>query len=269
MTIGCFIFPARERLAAEGGRVGPAGRHGFARTAAGRWGCASTDALGRARLMARRSPPSALPRFRSASPNSCAHKCAERNFWPTTLVGRQDDAKDAQRPRIKVRAEAAGQLGPFIPNPTIPMALNCYPVLYDSDLPFGRTHKEHALCPFKSDQFPQGKLSTCCSLRGEDAVDELDALGALVYDRMFKFMTAGQALRFADKLEETADDLERKYAGRRKPHGAGHDGRWDAARKRWVWKRYSTFAQALATIRWTVFWYRKVASFGFDVEPKF
>ena len=268
MTIGCFIPPARERLAAEGERVGPAGRHGLAGTAAGRWGRASADAFGRARPMARRSSPSALPRLRSASPTNCAHERAERKFWPTAPVGRQDDAKDAQGPRIMVKAEAAGQLGPLIPNPTKPMALNCYPVLYDSDLPFGRTHKEHALCPFKSDQFPQGKLSTCCSLRGENAVDELDALSALVYDPMFKFMTARQALTFAKKLEKTADDLEKKHAGRRKPHGAGHDGRWDAARKRWVWKRYSTFAQALAAIRRTAFWYRKVASLGFDVEPE-
>jgi hypothetical protein len=155
------------------------------------------------------------------------------------------------------------------------MGLDNYPVPCECGehtqaraVPKGFTHRAKEPCPFKEDDFPIGPLGTCCWLRGKAAARELVALSErALSDRMHINMTAEQALDFAKELADAADRLERLHAGRPdEPKGAGWNGTWEPDRKEWVWEMYSTFEEALASIREAARWYEKVGRLGFGVN---
>jgi hypothetical protein len=84
---------------------------------------------------------------------------------------------------------------------------------------------------------------------------------------MYKDMTHDEAITFAEKLAVAADRLDRRYARMaRKPKGAGYNGTWDKTAQAWVWAEYSTFDEAIASIREAAHWYEKVGSLGFGVH---
>ncbi len=162
----------------------------------------------------------------------------------------------------------------FIPH-TIHMGLDNYPVRcecgqhsYKDDIPKGFTHRKTEPCPFKNDDFPIGMMGSCCWLRGKVAAHELEALGEDdLSGRMLEDMTAEEALAFADELVAVATRLEAQYAGLSvKPRGTGWNGRWNDERKEWVWGKYSTFEEALASIREAARWYEKVGRLGYGVH---
>lgn len=132
----------------------------------------------------------------------------------------------------------------------------------------GQTHSRGTPCPFEADNFPIGMLGTCCSLRGKIAAYELDALGEdNLCERMYQDMTAAEALAFASELGAAATRLEVQHRDPGvAPRGAGFNGIWDEATKAWVWQGYSTFDDAIATIREGARWYEKVARLGFGVH---
>jgi hypothetical protein len=154
------------------------------------------------------------------------------------------------------------------------MGLDCFPRRYPlvtvpsvPPVPDDQTHPDGEPCPFSGDDFPVGMMGTCCSLRGEVAVRELEALDeyALSED-MHRNMVSYEATEFADALRGAADALERRYAvSPEKPRGAGWNGTWSTERKDWDWQNYSTFEQALAAIREAARWYEKVGSLGYGV----
>ena len=155
------------------------------------------------------------------------------------------------------------------------MGLDCLPITSpcwrpdaQRELPEAMTHLPEEPCPFAADDNPIGMLGTCCSLRGKVAAYELDALGeAELCERMYKDMSAEEAIAFAAELFAAADRLEREHAGTPdKPKGAGWDGTYDSERKDWVWQTYSTFEAALASIRQAARWYDKVGRLGFGVH---
>jgi hypothetical protein len=111
-------------------------------------------------------------------------------------------------------------------------------------------------------------FGTCCSLRGKVAAYELEALGEIrLSERMYSEMTAEEAADFSKELCSAADRLEREYAGKAdRPKGAGWNGTWSAKKKEWGYRDFSTFEEALASIRKAAHWYEKVASLGYGVE---
>ena len=173
-------------------------------------------------------------------------------------------------------AAAARRLGPLIRNPMTTMGLDNLPKQcgcpkhpYDLNLPKnGATHKPGEPCPFEKDDFPTGMLGTCCSLRGKVAAHELEALGETrVSANMYKDMSAESAAQFARELRLVADRLEKRHASdAERPHGAGWNGLWNAQTKSWEYQKYSTFEDALASIREAARWYEKVAGLGFGVH---
>jgi len=130
------------------------------------------------------------------------------------------------------------------------------------------THFDDEPCPLAADDNPIGMPGACCSLRGTIAARELDALGeGDLAARMYDDMPSDEAAKFAKDLHEAADTLERKYAGKaRKPHGAGWNGTYDSKKKRYVWQTYTSFDDAIASIRQAARWYEKVGSRGFGVH---
>lgn len=155
------------------------------------------------------------------------------------------------------------------------MGLDNYPVRcacgkhpYDEEIPEGAAHRENEPCPFKDDNFPIGSLGYCCWLRGKVALHELLALGLDdLSSRMYESMTAEEALAFADDLAAAANRLAARYAGKSsKPKGAGRNGRWDEERGETVWGKYSTFKEALASIREAARWYKRVGRLGYGVD---
>jgi hypothetical protein len=176
----------------------------------------------------------------------------------------------------RVSRDEAMPLGPLNHERHNDMALHCYPQPYhedgcptdDSD---GMTHAENQPCPFAKDGLPRTCFDTCCSLYAENVVDELFALGEeRLADRLLRDMTPKGAVRFARDLRRMADRLEREVTdGRRqRPRGAGHNGRYDSSRRRWVYERYSTFEQALVAIRAVVPWFENVGKLGFGVRAE-
>jgi len=176
-------------------------------------------------------------------------------------------------------AEAAKRLGPLIRNQMTTMGLDNFPKrcdcpehsllpdLYDD----GTTRGPGEPCPFQNDNFPTGMLGTCCSLRGKVAEYELEALGEIsLAEGMYGDMTAEEAEKFAHKLRDAADRLERKHQRKaQKTKGAGWNGIWNAKTKSWEYQEYSTFAEALLAIREAGRWYEKVASLGYGVHAWF
>ncbi len=100
-----------------------------------------------------------------------------------------------------------------------------------------------------------------CGFDVQPAHDELVALGVKrVAKRMEKPMTQAQARRFVTTLLRAAGRLHQRYAkADEKPKGAGWELRWDQRQRQWVYGRYSTFDEALATIRRTAAWYSAIA----------
>jgi hypothetical protein len=173
-------------------------------------------------------------------------------------------------------AAAAKRLGPLIRNQTTTMGLDNYPKRcdcskhsYPSNVPDrGATHGPKEPCPFENEKFPVGMLGTCCALRGKVAAYELEALGepSLAY-RMYEDMSCAEVEAFAEELRETAYRLERRHAGRSaKPNGAGWNGTWNTRKKKVAYYEFSTFEEAIATIREAARWYEKVASLGYGVH---
>lgn len=177
--------------------------------------------------------------------------------------------------RTETWAESADLLGPLIPHLTTSMGLDNIPKPCPCDkhrqapgVPKGLTHLPTEPCPFEPDGFPAGAFATCCSLRGKKAAHELEALGENnLADRMHEDMTAEEALAFADELVAAAGRLEGLHAGQPdKPKGAGWNGTWDSKKKDWVYRDYSTFEQALDSIREAARWFEKVGKFGYGVH---
>lgn len=137
--------------------------------------------------------------------------------------------------------------------------------------PLGYTHLEAAPCPFASSHFPIGMLATCCSLRGKVAAAELDAFGEnAVAARMFEHMTAEAALAFAQTIRRAADRIEAQRANDNpKPRGAGQVLMLNAETGDIRYDRYSTFEEALASIRQAADWYGLVGTLGYGVYAWF
>jgi hypothetical protein len=176
-----------------------------------------------------------------------------------------------------VLAEAVKRLGPFIRNQmtnhmgldNLPRRCGCAKHPHLPNVPDdGTTHNPDEPCPFEKDNFPTGMLGTCCSLRGKVAAHELEALGEIsLSEAMYGDMTAEEAENFARKLRAAAERLEVEYAGKAdKPKGAGWNGQWDKEKQKIEWQKYSTFEDALTSIREAARWYEKVASLGFGVR---
>jgi len=176
-------------------------------------------------------------------------------------------------------AEAAKRLGPLIRNQTTTMGLynlpkqcGCPKHPYDPNLPEdGTAHDLREPCPFEKDNFPRGRMPTCCSLRGEVASSELCALRLeLLALAMHVDMTAEKAAIFSRELSSAADEIEREYAGKAdKLHGAGQRIAWNAKTRTGEYQTYSTFEEALNAIREAARWYEKIAGLGFGVHAWF
>jgi len=99
------------------------------------------------------------------------------------------------------------------------------------------------------------------------AARELEAYGETTLSgRMYKNMRAEDAIVFADELRAAADALEESASSTtKKPKGAGYNGEWNAKAQRWDWQGFSTFEEALDSIREAAAWYEKVGSLGYGV----
>lgn len=155
------------------------------------------------------------------------------------------------------------------------MGLDCFPIPCpcgkhgtNPDIERGLTHLPDAPCPFIGDELPKGFFGTCCWLRGKVAARELDALGLTdLANELYADMTAEEAIPFAQKLRNAADELERQHASDDpKPKGAGWNGTWNEKKKQTVWRKYSTFEEAIARVRDAAVWYEKVGRLGFGVH---
>ena len=113
--------------------------------------------------------------------------------------------------------------------------------------------------------------ATCCSLRGKIAAAELETFGENgVSARMFEHMTAEAALAFAQTIRRATDRIEAQRANDNpKPRGAGQVLRLNAETGESSYDRYSTFEEALASIRQAADWYGFVASLGYGVYAWF
>lgn len=110
-------------------------------------------------------------------------------------------------------------------------------------------------------------FASCCSLRGKIAAAELETFGEnAVANRMFEHMSAETALAFARTLRQAADRIETKHANDNpKPRGAGHMMTLNAETGEFGYDCYSTFEEALASIREAADWYEFVATLGYAV----
>lgn len=153
------------------------------------------------------------------------------------------------------------------------MGLDCIPkhdrrTKTKTIVPNGFTHPENEPCPFDADNAPRGVLGTCCSLRGKVAAHELEALGEdNLAERMYKDMTATEAVTFAQELDAAVHRLEETYApAATKPKGAGWNGTRDPETGEINWGMHSSFEEAIAAIRTAARWYEKVGRLGFGVR---
>ena len=216
-------------------------------------------------------------RFSTGGPWIDLQKFTRR--FRSAAADRKDGTTVIERLGTMASANAAKRLGPLIRNPMTTMGLDNYPKQcgcpkhpYDPNLPEdGATHKPSEPCPFEKDGFPTGMLGTCCSLRGKVAAHELEALGETrVSAHMYKDMSAENAAQFARELRLVADRLEKRHASdAERPKGAGWNGIWNARTKSWEYQKYSTFEDALASVREAARWYEKVAGLGFGVHAWF
>lgn len=152
----------------------------------------------------------------------------------------------------------------------LPISSPCWTPDAKRELPEAMTHLPEAPCPFAADHNPIWDYGTCCSLRGQIAARELEALGeSELCERMYEDMSAEQAIALAVELLVAADRLEREHAGdAEKPTGAAWNCTYDFERMRWVWETHSTFADAIASIRCAARWYDKVGRLGFGVHAR-
>ena len=137
-------------------------------------------------------------------------------------------------------------------------------------LPRGMTHPAGTLCPFASDGFPISPTGTCCSLRGQVAVESLDALGeAELASFLDKDLLAETTPFLVSSLRAVARRFERTY----------RDG-WELLKDARLGKRINpatgaitpwpdpAFEAAMASIRQAADWYEKVGRLGFDVHAR-
>lgn len=136
-----------------------------------------------------------------------------------------------------------------------------------SALPRGMTHSIDAPCPFARDGFPVSSMGTCCSLRGEHLVADLEDSGEhQAGSRVLDAMNPDEALRFATTLRQCADRIATQ--GFEEPDWAPFaeelamaacDGRGNPLLR-------SMIEGPIVTIRRAADWYEKVAHLGFGVE---
>ncbi|MFO0603610.1 MAG: hypothetical protein U0324_10580 [Polyangiales bacterium] len=134
-------------------------------------------------------------------------------------------------------------------------------------LPRGMTHSADAPCPFAQDGHPTSSMGTCCSLRGEYLLADLEDHGELnACDQLQRDMGADQALRFSKTLREVADRLE--AGGLQEPAwGAFAEPMATCVAKGLSHALLRNLIEGpLISIRTAADWYEKVARLGFGVE---
>ena len=134
-------------------------------------------------------------------------------------------------------------------------------------VPKGRMHDAATECPLLAEKFRRAPWTTCCSLRGKIAAQDLAALGeADVAERMYDEMSAEEALAFARTLRRAADRIEERYQDvDPKPLGAAHTLMLNEATGEAYDDNYSSFTGALAAICEAARWYARVGTLGFGV----
>lgn len=128
-------------------------------------------------------------------------------------------------------------------------------------------HRIGTPCPFAHDDFPLASTGYCCSLCGDVAVDNLEALGERdAVLTMFERMDAGRAFRTASRLRDVVYRLEHQYADRLdKPSGGSFHGRHIDDTGEFIPCPQPSFEEAMTSIRQAADWYEKVGSLGFGV----
>jgi hypothetical protein len=132
----------------------------------------------------------------------------------------------------------------------LPIRCGCSEHRHRPKLFGGTTHNPNEPCPFDDYGVPVGAFGSCCTLRGQAAVSELQSFGEdPLAQGLYKDMSCAEAVLFARELRTAADRIERKHAG----------DTWLEYEEQWE------FEATLATIRTTARWYEKVANLGFGV----
>lgn len=134
---------------------------------------------------------------------------------------------------------------------------------HTKEIPDGFIHPKGQPCPLQN--FSKGIFGNCCWLRGKIAANELDALGEVeLGERMYSDMTCEEATTFAGELRAAADRLQTQHRdASEKPKGAGWGGTWNPEKQTWTWETYSTFDEALASVREAAEWFERVGTSGF------
>lgn len=134
----------------------------------------------------------------------------------------------------------------------------------------GYTHPKNELCPFWGSDLPKTRYGTCCSFKTSSVQWHLYVFGEdVLAEHMDHSMTAEQALFFADDLRRAAYRLEVRYRDEPyKPEGARNVMYWHKNKTELVWKRRSTFAEAVAAIRQAAIWFELVGRLGYGVAVK-
>jgi hypothetical protein len=143
------------------------------------------------------------------------------------------------------------------------MGLDIFPICSAPNIPGGFSHPEGEPCPFRKDGITGGN---CCWLDGRVTTAELEALGeSALAERMHDNMTPHEAIDFAVRLNNAANALERRHRySNPKPTGAGWSEAWDSTDRKC--KKYSTFDEAIASIREAARWYKEIGSRGCSVH---
>jgi hypothetical protein len=173
-------------------------------------------------------------------------------------------------------AETAKRLDLLIRNQTASMGLHLYPVRcgcpehpLDPNLPDeDTTHQPDEPCPF--DNFPFDSADdrpSCCSLSGQIAARELQALGEMeLSDRMYKDMTAEEASSFSDELWDTAKRIEKEARRKlRKPKDESWNGSRKVPVKNWVYRDERAFEEAIDSLLQAASWYEELGDRGYGV----
>lgn len=182
----------------------------------------------------------------------------------------------------KCRVAESGREGrltrPPLPlNPLFTMAIQCIPKPcscrikgQEFGVRKGYTHPKQATCPFAVHDFPMTRFGTCCSFKMDAAQSHLYIFGEdVLAERMDYSMTAEQALYFAEDLRRTMGRLEARYQGAAcKPEGGWYVRYWHKNKTEKVYKRRSTFEDAVAAIGQAATWYELVGRLGYGVAVK-
>lgn len=162
-------------------------------------------------------------------------------------------------------------------NPLFTMAIQCIPKPcscrikgQEFGVRKGYTHPKQTTCPFAVYDFPMTRFGTCCSFKMDAAQSHLYIFGEdVLAERMDYSMTAEQALYFAEDLRRTMGRLEARYQGAAcKPEGGWHVRYWHKNKTEKVYKRRSTFEDAVAAIGQAATWYELVGRLGYGVAVK-